>query len=189
MALINKNIITKRGINMDAYLSQVIPWISNRIPRDFHLCDGTILQISQNQALFALIGNQYGGNGSSTFALPDLRGRVILGAGQQPGNTYYDIGDAGGSETVMLTAAQIPTHSHVVYVGNNTSAPGSGIGTNNLLGIPANNTKMYVNVAPNAQMHQNSVKTAGASAGHENMQPFQVVNYIICMSGIFPSRW
>ncbi|HWT76563.1 MAG TPA: tail fiber protein [Mobilitalea sp.] len=174
---------------MDAFLSQIIPWTSPRIPKDFHLCDGTILQIIQNQALFALIGNLYGGNGTTTFALPDLRGRVVLGAGQQPGSTNYNIGTAGGSETVALTATQIPVHSHVVYASNSTSAPGSGIGTNNLLGTPINNAKMYVTSATNTQMHQNSVKTAGTGAVHENMQPFQVVNYIICTSGLFPSRW
>ena len=174
---------------MDATLGQIIPWGVDNVPFDFLPCDGRILQILQHQALFAVIGAKFGGNGTTTFALPDLRGRVVVGAGQQPGGTNFVPGAWGGSETVTLSSTQVPPHGHVVYANSNATAPASGTGTNNLLGTPANGIKMYNTSATNTKLNSSSVTTVGAGAGHENMQPYQVVNYIICVSGLFPPHW
>ena len=174
---------------MEAILGQIIPWPIQRIPMYFLPCDGRLLPINPYQALFTLISNRYGGDGITNFALPDLRGRVVVGAGQQPGGTLFTLGAKGGSETVALTSSQVPTHVHHVYANSKTDAPATGLGTYNLLGTPANGIKMFNTETSNTTLNQGSVTTTGAGAGHENMQPYQVVNYIICVMGMFPSRW
>lgn len=174
---------------MEATLGQIIPWTVGRVPVDFLPCDGRLLQIRQSTALFAVIGTRFGGDGVTTFALPDLRGRAIVGSGQQPGGTFFNLGATGGTETVALNQSQVPTHGHQVYANSNANAPASGIGTNNLLGTPANGIKMYNTEAADTTLNQSTVTATGAGAAHENMQPYQVVNYIICISGLFPQRW
>lgn len=174
---------------MEATLGQIIPWPAARIPVDFLPCDGSLLAVNQYTALFSIIGTKFGGDGQHTFALPDLRGRVVVGSGQQPGGTDFKMGATGGAEAVALTPSQMPTHGHLVYANGNAGAPAAGTGTNNLLGTPAGGIKMYNAEATNTVLNQGSVTTTGAGAAHENMQPFQAVNYIICTIGLYPQRW
>jgi microcystin-dependent protein len=174
---------------MEAILGQIIPWSAAQVPRCFLACDGSILAIRQYTALFSVIGTKFGGDGEHTFALPDLRGRVVVGSGQQPGGTNFEMGAAGGAETAALTLSQTPVHGHLVYANGNAGAPAAGTGTNNLLGTPAREIKMYNAEAANTVLNQGSITTTGAGAAHENMQPFQVVNFIICAEGLYPERW
>jgi len=166
-------------------------------PSGWALCNGQLMPISQNTALFSLIGTFYGGDGVTTFALPNLQSRVAIHMGQGPGLSPYEIGEVGGSENVTLTALQMPQHNHAVGCdGSNTGRGGStfGVGTG---GTPANNIPglatspshaAYSNNAPNANMSPNMIATAGGNQPHTNIQPYLIVNFCISLFGIFPSR-
>ena len=154
-------------------------------PRGYALCDGQILPINQNQSLYSLLGTTYGGDGRTTFALPDLRGRVNIGPGRSNGSDYRQ-GQKGGQDNVILTTAQIPSHSHRV-VGN--SAAGT---TNQPAGnfVATGTSTAYVTpVAANLKnMNTGAVQNAGGNQQHSNLQPYLGVNYCIAMQGTFPSR-
>lgn len=176
----------------DAFIGQIQPFAFPFAPQGWALCDGSLLSTNQNQALFAVIGSVYGGNGVSTFALPDLRGRVPLGQGNGNGGSY-PIGAVGGTETVSLTAAQLPGHSHA-FSGTAASASVAQVAAGQLLAaatlasgaVPAN----YYGPASGGTVPLNaaSISPAGGNQPHENMQPFLVVNWCIATAGIFPSR-
>ena len=145
-------------------------------PRGWAFCDGQLLPISQNNALFSLFGTTYGGDGRTTFALPDLRGRVPIHKGQGPGLSRYVQGQKGGAETVTLTVAQIPAHSHN-HSGN--LRPGDNpVGTSNAVDVRQN-------IAPNATF--NSQNTGGGQS-HENRPPYLVLNFVVALVGLYPSR-
>jgi microcystin-dependent protein len=161
-------------------------------PRGWALCQGQILAISQNSALFALLGTTYGGDGQTTFALPDLQGRVVLSSGQGPGLSPYTLADKLGAASVTLTLQQIPSHNHAANCTNN---PGSLTGVP--LGTPVNQvwaadaggvTQEYAPAANLQTMAPAAIATAGSSQPHENETPFLVANYSIALQGIFPSR-
>ena len=157
----------------------------NFAPRGWAFCHGSILSIAQNDALFVLLGTTYGGNGQTTFALPDLRGRIPLNQGQGPGLTNRVIGEVGGVDAVTLTQQQIPSHTHQVMASSNairTSAPGGNWLASGEADIYSRATTPTVGLAP-AQL-----SAAGSSLSHENMQPVLAVNFIIALEGIFPSR-
>ncbi len=172
---------------MEVYIGQIIPWASNRIPRGFFPCDGRILSVNQYSALYSIIGNTYGGSGNS-FALPDLRGRAVLGAGQLPGGTNFTAGAMGGSEKVALTLSQVPPHGHLVCANGNPGAASATTGTGNLFGAPGNNAKMYHLGQIDTVLHPNTVTITGEGQPHENMQPYQVINYLICVDGMYPPK-
>jgi microcystin-dependent protein len=159
-------------------------------PQGWALCDGQLLSIAQNSALFALLGTTYGGNGQTTFALPDLRGRVPLHPGQGPGLSPYVLGQSSGAETVTLTATQIPAHNHTVAANS-----GSGSAENPVGNFPAAitdpNTGAPFNAfaaSANGTMNPTAVGIAGGSQPHTNLQPYLCVNFIIALEGIFPSH-
>ncbi len=186
----------------EPYLGEVKIFAFPRIPTGWSLCNGAILNVAQNQAVFALIGGKFGGDGRTTFALPDLRGRTPLGlALTQPDTTrsaYVTDGLSGGMETVTLTAATVPAHSHQVLV---STAPGTQPSpAGGLLASPASATSgsstdfsVYLPASTwsgNVQLAPGTVSTAGGSQPHNNMQPFQVINFCIATSNaIWPSRW
>lgn len=153
----------------------------NFAPTGWHFCDGTLLAISTNQALFALIGTTYGGDGVSTFALPDLRSRVPIHQ-----SSSYPIGQSGGVETVTLSVAQIPAHTHLPRASSG--------GTGNPVNSPAGNYwsgwtgGQYTSSAPTAALNTAAIGSDGGSLPHDNMVPFQAINFIISLFGIFPSR-
>lgn len=169
----------------EPYLGEVklVPY--NFAPLGWAFCAGQLMPISQNQALFALLGTNYGGDGQTTFALPDLRGRAAIHVGQGLGLSTYSQGQHGGVESVTLTSGQLPSHRHPVAVsaslGNHSDPTGEHLATSPLgLGF------VYTG-SPNAIMGADTSATGGGQP-HENRQPYLVLSYIIALEGIFPPR-
>ncbi len=184
---------------MEAYIGNVLLFAGNFAPRGWLFCDGQILSISQHTALFSILGTTYGGNGTTTFALPDLRSRVPVGIGQGPGLSPIVLGQMGGAETVTLNANQIPAHTHTATVAVNagTDANLSNVATGRVLssevkggGVPP---LMYTDSANATQLRAGAatatIAPTGGSQPHSNVQPYLGLNYIICVEGIYPSRW
>ena len=175
------------------FLGEIRIFGFNFPPRGWVLCQGQTLSISQNAALFSLLGTTYGGNGQTTFQLPDLQARVILSSGQGPGLSNYTLGEKLGSASVALTTQQMPLHNHPVNCSN---LPGSLTG--NPLGNPANQvwaadaggvTQEYAPPSATLQaMDPRAIGNAGSGLAHENQTPYLVINYSIALQGIFPSR-
>lgn len=164
----------------EPYVGEIRLFAGNFAPLDWAFCDGQILSIAQNVVLFELIGTTYGGDGQSTFALPDLRGRVPV----HQGNGYVQ-GQQGGQESVTLAAAQMPAHRHAM---NASTAPASATqGPSQVLGSSAA-MRLYGSGAPDMAMDANALAQAGGNQAHENMPPFVALNYIISLFGIFPSQ-
>jgi len=176
----------------EPFLAEIIMFAGNFAPRGWAFCQGQILSIAQNTALFSLLGTTYGGNGQTTFALPDLRGRVPVGTGQGPGLPSIDLGEVSGEPTHTLIITEIPAHTHTFAVQANNAAANTANPTNHTLAVgqtAANeNVSMYTNAAPNTNLPAGNTGIAGGSQPHNNMQPFLGMNYIIAIQGIFPSR-
>lgn len=178
---------------MEPFIGQIQLFGFNFAPRGWAFCDGRLLSIAQNNALFALLGTMYGGDGQTTFGLPDLRGRVAIGMGQGPGLSNYTQGQLAGVEHVTLNINQIPAHNHLINVSNvdgtSNTASGNFLATGNA--IIERSTKVPANIygtSLNATMSPQAVALAGSGMPHENMQPYLVLNYCIALQGIFPSR-
>ena len=159
---------------------------SNFCPVGWAAAAGQIMSIAQNTALFSLLGTQFGGNGQTTFALPDLRGRAPIGAGQGPGLTDRAIGEMAGQETVTLTTDQMPAHTHPAYastLAGNTANPAAALPARKL------RTLLYRGGAPaNTIMADDSIGSAGGGQPHDNMPPYLAMTWCIATQGIFPSR-
>jgi microcystin-dependent protein len=172
----------------DPFLGEIRVLSFNFAPKGWAGCDGQLMAINQNQALFALLGTQYGGDGIRTFAIPDLRGRVAIHRGQGPGLNPYTIGERGGTEGVTLTVAQIPAHTHTALgssADGTTLNPTGAIWAKDAVG----GTEPYLTGAvPNAPMAPQAISSSGSNVGHPNLQPFLVTNFCIALQGIFPSR-
>lgn len=175
---------------MEQYIGEIRAVAFNYAPEDdgWALCNGQLLSIAQNTALFSLLGTTFGGNGVTNFALPDLRGRVPMHFGQGPGLSNREMGESAGEEQVTLYLTQIPPHQHEV-VPVATSGEGS---LNDPTGgmIPANSgSPIYATPdTANGKMAPASCGVTGGGQGHDNLQPYLVVNYIIAVQGIFPPR-
>jgi len=158
----------------------------NFAPRGWAFCNGQLLSIAQNTALFALIGTYYGGDGVQTFALPNLQSRFAMHAGDGAGLSQRVIGEVGGEEDVTLIAAQMPEHNHLIQASN---TPGNSTSPSGAVMAKAKKVLRYAG-APDGSttMNEAAVTQAGNSQPHDNMPPFLVVNYIIALQGIFPSR-
>ena len=171
----------------EPFVGQVIAVGFNFAPVGWALCQGQLLPISQNAALFSLLGTTYGGDGQSTFGLPDLRGRAALGMGQGSGLQPYVMGQPGGVESVTLTANQFASHTHALQAAATATTPTPGSGT--VLGTPAAATPTYATTGTGAQLVGSTVSPApGGNGPHENRQPSLAINYIIALFGIFPSQ-
>lgn len=156
-------------------------------PRGYALCNGQLLSISQNTALFSLLGTTYGGNGTTNFALPDLRGRVPNHFGQGPGLSNYVQGQVGGTENVTLLANNLPAHTHTVNAvatGGNQASPAGGVPAIESTGTSLN----YSSSAPNTTMSPATIAPTGQNIPVSVIQPYLTINYIIALQGIFPSR-
>jgi len=171
----------------EAFIGSMVLFAGNFAPRGWAFCQGQLLSIAQNSALFSILGTTYGGNGQTTFALPDLRGRAPIGTGQGPGLTNVQLGEQAGSESVTLTSNQMPMHSHAVAC--DTTATGSANPAGAYPGNPGSlsGTELYGPTA-NGTMASNMVSPAGGSQPVSIQQPSLGLNYIICLEGIFPSR-
>jgi microcystin-dependent protein len=169
------------------FVGQVIAVGFNFAPTNWALCDGSLLPISQYTALFQLLGTTFGGDGRTTFGLPDLRGRAALGAGQGPGLQPYVQGELAGAESVTLAGGQFASHTHGLSgaATATTAAPGSAV----VLGTPGATTPIYAATGASAALAGGAVSLAPGGGGpHENRQPTATINYIISLSGVFPSQ-
>jgi microcystin-dependent protein len=177
---------------MEPFLGQITLFPFNFAPRGWAFCQGQLLPLSQNTALFSLLGTYYGGDGKSNFALPDLRGRVPLGQGQGPGLSNYSIGSVQGVETVTLLASQSPPHSHsfpALAAQATTNAPNGALpaeGHSTGRGAPAVNT--YAPLTTAVPLASGQVGLAGNGHAHNNLQPYLSMNWCIALQGIFPPR-
>jgi microcystin-dependent protein len=164
------------------YIGQVMPTGFSFAPKGFALCNGQLLPITQNQALFALLGVQYGGNGTTNFMLPDLRGRTPIGYG---GNNY-PIGTVAGVENVTLTPQTLPAHNHV---GNATTTAATVRNpANALYGAVAGEALYGAASGPQVVLNTGTLSTTGSNQPHQNMQPYNVISFSIALTGFFPSR-
>jgi len=176
----------------EPFIGQIMIFGGNFAPQGWALCDGSLLSISQNTALFSILGTTYGGNGTTNFALPDLRGRAAVGFGNGPGLSPYVLGQSTGTETVTLTVGQIAAHNHLVTANAAPANVSSPSGAD--LAQSSDNQRVAVNAystpPPTAPVTLDpaTVKPSGGSQPHGNIQPVLALNYIIALQGIFPSR-
>ncbi len=181
----------------DPFIGQIETFGFNFAPRGWALCNGQLLAISSNTALFSLFGTFYGGDGRTTFALPDCRGRVMTHFGSGPGLTPRSIGQRFGQENVTLTENQIPSHNHTATTTSTLMATDTNgtteVPTGNVLADDGND-RIYSNVAPNVAMNaaaivsSTTIGNTGGSQSHTNVQPTLVINWSVALTGIFPSR-
>ena len=177
---------------MDQYLAEIRPFGGKFAPLGWALCNGALLNITGNEALFGLLGTKFGGNGTTTFGLPDLRGRLPIGSGQgtAPGATNHLFASTGGSESVTLSTAQVPAHNHAfnVTASNATASSPSG----NVFANP--NPNLFYTPTPRSGvplqvLNSDSVPVSGGgSASHDNLMPSLVINYIIATTGLYPAQ-
>ena len=169
----------------DQFVAEVRIFGCNFAPVGWALCDGSILSIAQNTALFSLLGTTYGGNGQSNFALPDLRGRYAMDAGNGPGLTPRVLGEMSGEENHTLITAEAPAHSHSVGCVVDAGAD-SGRPNGNLPSVSA--STIYASTPADQTMSASMIGASGGSQQHNNMPPYTCVTFIIALNGIFPSR-
>ncbi|HJQ34017.1 MAG TPA: tail fiber protein [Pyrinomonadaceae bacterium] len=170
---------------MDPFVAEIRIFPFNFAPKGWAFCAGQILPISQNTALFSLLGTTYGGDGKSTFALPDMQGNAPMHPGQGPGLSLHDLGEMSGSETVTLIQSEMPAHNHSAGVsqadaietspGQQLFATGIGIG-------------MYAAPGAIVQLNVQALTPAGSSQPHNNMMPYLTLNFCIALQGVFPPR-
>lgn len=171
---------------MEGVIGEIRMFGGNFAPRNWALCDGQLLSISQHQALFSILGTMYGGDGRTTFALPDLRGRVPLHEGTGPGLSRRRLGEKGGTETNTLNANQMPAHGHSVPLYAPVATGDTGKDSDSSTADSG-----FMKATLDTRQNQKFTLKADATGGNQpvnNMQPYQCVNFIICLQGIFPSR-
>ncbi len=169
----------------EPYIGEIRMFAGSFAPVGWMLCEGQTLPISENDALFTLIGTTYGGDGQETFNLPNLASRIPIHMGTGPDGTTYQIGEMAGTEQETLTTQQIPVHNHAMIA---TTATGSLSGPANNILSDSPNIKLYTAQVPGAAMNVQSVTPVGGSQPHENMQPVLAINFIISLFGVFPTQ-
>ena len=171
----------------EPFVAEIRIFAGNFAPRGWAFCDGQLLPVSQNTALFSLIGTTYGGDGRSTTALPDLQGRAAMHPGRGPGLTDRRLGQKGGTDTVTLSEAQMPNHSHTLRA--TTSRGGVGSPNNNSLNRSGGEMAYQTDVTSNlGSLNTKVLPNTGGSQAHNNMQPYLTMNFIIALQGLYPSR-
>jgi microcystin-dependent protein len=174
----------------DPFVAEIRIFPFNFPPKGWAFCDGQILPISQNTALFSLLGTTYGGNGQSTFALPDLQGSAPMHPGQGPGLSLHDLGETGGSENVTLLTSEMPLHPHTV--GRASDQPADSVTPVATVWALGGSVRAVVNLynpgPPTAAMKSDVIQPTGGSLPHNNMQPYLTLNFCIALQGVFPPR-
>ena len=194
-----KSTVTESTVSIEPFIGEITMFAGNFAPRGWAFCSGQLLPINQNQALFSILGTTYGGDGRTTFGLPDLRGRVPVHAGNGPGLSDYRLGQKGGSETTTLTINQLPSHNHQGSSHNHqieasnspaNSSEVSGTVMGKAVGMPGlySNKTPDTNMKPTGDAGGGSSGNTGGNQGVSIIQPYQTINYIIALQGVFPSR-
>jgi microcystin-dependent protein len=179
----------------ETYLGEISMGGWNFSPHGFAFCNGQLMPITQNTALFSLLGTNFGGDGTQTFALPDLRGRVPIHWGQGAGLSNYNLAQTGGAENITLTTTQIPAHSHAVNanvsIPNAASPSGASFASSPVTGSGPNASQLniYQTNAPNgATLNAGTIGSTGSNQAHPNIQPYVAISYVIALQGIYPAR-
>ncbi len=172
---------------MDPFVAEIRIFPFNFAPKGWAFCDGQILPLSQNTALFSLLGTTYGGNGESNFALPDMQGSTAMHPGQGPGLSLHDLGETGGSDTVTLLESEIPAHSHSVMsvpanLPGNSNVPGGNAFAKSAQG------SAYVASTNLATLSDQTIAPAGGDLPHNNLMPYLTMNFCIALQGVYPPR-
>lgn len=178
---------------MDPFVAEIRIFPFNFAPKGWAFCDGQLLPLSQNTALFALLGTTYGGDGKSTFALPDLQGMTPMHPGQGPGLSLHDLGETGGTQAVTLLESEIPAHSHGFQAANSNAAvadPNEAALARGRYstGPQSGAVAFYQTAAPDVNMAPNAVAPAGSDFPHNNLMPYLTLNFCIALQGVFPPR-
>ncbi|SRR5579884_590408 len=171
----------------DTFLAEIRMFGFNFAPRGWALCDGQLLALSQNTALFSLLGTNFGGDGKATFGLPNLQGSVAMHTDRYAGGGEYPIGSIGGADYVILSSAEMPSHTHTMQ-GDTRALETKSASPNNAVPGNASPKNIYSNATRNAMMSPMMVSPAGTSSPHNNLQPYLVVNYCIALIGVYPAR-
>jgi microcystin-dependent protein len=172
----------------DPFVAEIRIFPFNFAPKGWAFCDGQLIPISQNTALFSLLGTVYGGDGKSTFALPDLQGRAPVHPGQGSGLSLHDLGETGGSETVTLLESEIPTHTHTLMASIEDGTQGTltpGITVASSVGGTLYQTNTSANLV---DMNAGAIRPTGSGGPHNNLQPYLTFNFCIALQGVFPPR-
>lgn len=169
----------------EPFVGEIRMFAGNFAPKGWAFCDGQLVDVSQNDALFSLLGSTYGGDGRTTFGLPDMRGRIPLHAGQGPDLTPRRLGQKFGNEKETLVTSQLPVHDHPLLASGDAAQQASPNG--NVLARTAT-FDLYRQATPNAAMDASSIDSTGGARSHTNLMPFACVNFIIALFGIYPSR-
>jgi microcystin-dependent protein len=170
---------------MNPFVAEIRIFPFNFAPKGWAFCDGRLLPISQNTALFSLLGTTYGGDGKSNFALPNLQGHAPMHPGQGPGLSLYDLGETGGSDAVTLLQSEIPSHSHTVSASQSDATDRLPAAEMPAAGIAIG---MYAAPGPLTQLNGNAVSPAGGDQPHNNLMPYLTLNFCISLQGIYPPR-
>ena len=172
---------------MDPFVAEIRIFPFNFAPKGWAFCDGQILPLSQNTALFSLLGTTYGGDGKSNFALPDMQGNAPMHPGQGPGLSLHDLGETGGSETVSLLESEIPVHSHAMTASTQDGLDSHPV--NNLLAQGVGIAQYTdANTGPFTTLNDSALSLAGGDQPHNNMQPYLTLNFCIALQGVYPPR-
>jgi microcystin-dependent protein len=171
---------------MDPFVAEIRIFPFNFAPKGWAFCDGQILPLSQNTALFSLLGTTYGGDGKSNFALPNMQGNAPMHPGQGPGLSLHDLGETGGSETVSLLESEIPSHSH--FLRASIDDADLTIPTSARILAKSSGQNIYAPTANVTAMSDNALAPAGGDQPHNNMQPYLTLNFCIALQGVYPPR-
>ena len=169
----------------EPYVGEIRMFAGNFAPRGWAFCDGQLLAVSQNDALFSLLGTIYGGDGRTTFGLPDLRGRIPIHAGEGPGLSPRRLGAKAGAEDVTLTVNQMPSHTHPLQASTD---PGTLPNPNGAVLSTSNVIELYSGDPADSSLNSSSVTNIGGSRSHTNLMPFLCIHFIVALVGIYPSR-
>jgi microcystin-dependent protein len=172
----------------DQFIGEIRQVGFNFAPQGWALCNGQLMPIAQNTALFSLLGTNFGGNGTTTFGLPNLQGLVALGMGQGPGLSPYSIGNTVGAASITLNVPQLGPHNHPALAESGRAGATLGTPVGNAWGKSGVGDTPYSTAAHNVTMSQNSTASAGGGAPHNNLMPYLTVNFVIALVGIFPAR-